>query len=58
MGRKPKYSLEVKIKACEDYERGHISLQGIADEIGTTNEVVVSVNLKVGHHFNWKLVHL
>ena len=40
MGRKPKYSKEVKIKACKDYEEGHISFKGIADKIGTTKEAV------------------
>jgi transposase len=40
MGRKPKYSKEVKIKACKDYEKGHISFKGIADKIGTTKEAV------------------
>jgi len=40
MGRKAKYSKEVKIKACKDYEKNHISFKRIADEIGTTKEVV------------------
>ncbi|WP_416198789.1 MAG: hypothetical protein ACFWUA_03495 [Sporanaerobacter sp.] len=40
MGRKPKDSKEVKIKDCKDYENGNISFDGIADEIGTTKEVV------------------
>ena len=40
MGRKPKYSVEVKIKACKDYENGDNSFSGIADEIGTALEVV------------------
>lgn len=40
MGRKAKYSKEVKIKACKDYENGKSSFGGIADEIGTTKEVV------------------
>ena len=50
MGRKAKYSKEVKIKACKDYEKGHISLQGIADEIGTTNEVVRQWYLRYKEH--------
>lgn len=40
MGRKSKYSKEVKIKACRDYENGNISFQGIAEYVGTTKEVV------------------
>ena len=40
MGKKSKYSKEVKIKACKDYEKGHISFEGIADKIGTTHEAV------------------
>ncbi len=40
MGRKSKYSKEVKIKACRDYENENISFQGIAEEVGSTTEVV------------------
>ncbi len=40
MGRKLKYSKEVKMKACLDYENGNISFQGIAEYVGTTKEVV------------------
>jgi transposase-like protein len=50
MGRKPKYSKEVKIKACQDYESGNISFVGIADEIGTTKEVVRRWYLKYKEH--------
>ncbi|WMJ78884.1 MULTISPECIES: transposase [unclassified Sedimentibacter] len=50
MGRKVKYSKEVKIKACKDYEKGHTSLQGIADEIGTTREVVRQWYLRYKEH--------
>jgi len=50
MGRKAKYSKEVKIKACKDYEKGHISFQGISDEIGTTNEVVRQWYLRYKEH--------
>ncbi|GFN36624.1 hypothetical protein [Tepidimicrobium xylanilyticum] len=46
MGRKPKYSKKVKIKACKDYEKGHISFQGIADDIRITKEVVRRKNFK------------
>lgn len=50
MGRKAKYSKEVQIKACKDYEKGHISLKGIADEIGTTKEVVRQWYLRYKEH--------
>jgi len=40
MGRKPKYSIEVKIKACEDYEKNNGSFSRIADEIGANVETV------------------
>lgn len=40
MGRKPKFSKEVKINACKDYDKGNISFGCIAKEIGTTTEVV------------------
>lgn len=38
--RNSKYSKEVKIKVCKDYEKGYASFKEIADEIGTTKEVV------------------
>lgn len=50
MGRKPKYSKEVKIQACKDYERGNGSFGRIADEIGTTNEVVRQWYLRYKEH--------
>ena len=34
MGRKPKYSFEQKIKACEDYLSGKQSITNIANDIG------------------------
>lgn len=40
MGRTPKYSKEVKVKACEDYEKGNGSFSGIAAEIGAGEETV------------------
>lgn len=40
MERKPKFSKEVKVKACKEYEKGNISFKGIADEIGASQEVV------------------
>ena len=50
MGRKPKYSKEVKIKACKDYERGHVSFRSISKLIGTTKEVVRRWYLKYKEH--------
>jgi len=29
MGRKPKYSKEIKIKACKDYEKNILTLKGL-----------------------------
>lgn len=40
MRRKAKYSKEVKIKACRDYEKGKVSFRDISKKIGTTKEVV------------------
>ncbi|WP_268234922.1 hypothetical protein [Anaerosalibacter bizertensis] len=40
MGRKPKYSKEVKIKVCEDYEKDYGSFYDIAKMIGTEKSVV------------------
>jgi transposase-like protein len=40
MGRKPKFSKEVKIKACMDYDKRNCSFDGIADEIGAHSETV------------------
>ena len=40
MGRKPKFSKEVKVKACENYEKGNSSFSGIADEIGADKSLV------------------
>ncbi|WP_058953664.1 helix-turn-helix domain-containing protein [Clostridium tyrobutyricum] len=34
MSRKPKYSFDVKVKACEDYINGERSLQQIAQDLG------------------------
>ncbi|NLJ59165.1 MAG: transposase [Tissierellia bacterium] len=50
MGRKSKYSNDVKIKACKDYEKGHVSFKGIADNIGTVKEVVRRWYLKYKEH--------
>lgn len=40
MGRKPKYSKEIKIKACNDYEKGNGSLGSIAKSIGAAKSSV------------------
>jgi transposase-like protein len=40
MGRKPKYSKEIKIQACKDYEEGNLSFYDIGKKIGTTKGVV------------------
>ncbi len=50
MGRKLKYSKEEKIKACLDYENGHISFKSIALSIGTTKEFVRRWYLKYKEH--------
>ena len=40
MGRKSKYSEEIKIKACKDYDKGNFSFNDIAKIIGTAKSVV------------------
>lgn len=50
MGRKPKYSLEVKIKACEDYEKGNGSFKGIAKSIGAEKSTVRLWYLRFKEH--------
>lgn len=50
MGRKPKYNKEIKIKACEDYEKGYSSFKEIANEIGTTIEAVRQWYLRYKEH--------
>ena len=40
MGRKPKFSKEVKIRACRDYEEGNISFSKISKQIGANEETV------------------
>lgn len=40
MGRKAKYSKEVKIKACKDYDKGYFTFNDIAKMIGIAKEVV------------------
>ena len=40
MGRKPKFSKEVKIQACKDYEEGRLGFKSIAKNIGSHEETV------------------
>lgn len=40
MGRKPKFSKEVKIKACKDYDKGNDSFSSIAEKIRANTETV------------------
>jgi transposase len=40
MGRKAKFSKEVKIKACKDYEEGKLSFKKISKGIGANRETV------------------
>lgn len=40
MGRRPKFSKEVKIEACEKYRRGEGSFISISNEIGCNKEVL------------------
>lgn len=40
MGRKAKYSKEVKIKACMDYEKGDVSFNDISKSIGAAKAVI------------------
>lgn len=44
MGRKSKYTIEQKIKACEDYSKGKGSFCSIAFDLGTTHAVVSQWN--------------
>lgn len=50
MGRKSKYSKEVKIKACKDYENSNLSFRDIAKMVGTTKSVVRMWYLKYKEH--------
>lgn len=50
MGRKTKYSKEEKIKACEEYKKGNISFNGIAEMIGTEKSVVRKWYLRYKEH--------
>lgn len=50
MGRKAKYSKEIKIRACKDYEKGNVSYRDIAKMIGSTKEVVRRWHLRYKEH--------
>jgi transposase-like protein len=50
VGIKPKYSKEIKIKACEDYENGNGSFESIAKSIGTHLGTVRCWYLKYKEH--------
>lgn len=50
MGRKPKFSKEVKVKACKDYEKGNCSFGVIANEIGANDETVRRWHLTYKKH--------
>lgn len=50
MGRKPKYSIEIKIQSCKDYEEGNLSFRNIALKIGANEEVVRRWYLKYKEH--------
>lgn len=46
MGRKQKYSKEIKVKACEDYIAGNASFNSLSKNIGCSNERVRQWYLK------------
>lgn len=50
MVRKSKFSKEVKIKACQDYEKGHVSFSSIAKNIGANEETVRRWYLRYKEH--------
>ncbi|MDR7871710.1 MAG: transposase [Tissierellaceae bacterium] len=50
MGRKTKYSNELKIKACKDYEKGNGSFSDIAEVIGTSKSLVHRWYLRYKEH--------
>lgn len=50
MGRKAKYSKEIKIQSCKDYEEGNLSFKGISAKIGANEEVVRRWYLRYKEH--------
>jgi transposase-like protein len=50
MVRKPKFSKEVKIKACQDYEKNHAGFTTIAKEIGAHEVTVFRWYLRYKEH--------
>jgi transposase-like protein len=50
MGRKPKYSEEVKIQACKDYEECNLSFKDISKKIGVHPEDIRRWYLKYKEH--------
>src|SRR5665648_150619 len=50
MGKKSKYSKELKVKACKDYDKGTGSFGDIAEKIGTSKQVVHMWYLKYKVH--------
>ena len=50
MGKRTKYSEEIKTKACKDYDKGHFSFNDIAKMIGTAKSVVRRWYLKYKEH--------
>ncbi|MTI62085.1 MAG: transposase, partial [Firmicutes bacterium] len=50
MGRKPKYNEEVKVQACEDYQKGNGSFKSIAKSIGADYETVRRWYLRYKEH--------
>ena len=50
MGRKPKYNKEVKVQACEDYQKGQGSFESIAKSIGADKSAVRRWYLRYKKH--------
>ncbi len=50
MGRKPKYSKEIKIQACKDYEESNLSFNDIGKNLGTTKGVILQWYLTYKEH--------
>jgi transposase-like protein len=50
MGRKTKYSKEVKIQACKDYEEGNFSIKDISKKLDANTETVRRWYLRYKEH--------